>query len=222
MLSLSCFSPRSLLLPLTAAVLTACSAEAPPPPAAPALSAAELDAANRAVFDALDAREQAASTRFEMRNDGTAIETTTGLMWMRCAFGQVWQAGSCAGEAKLFNWHRALEAAEGYVFAGHGDWRLPTRDELTTLVYCSSGVRRAPDADGVPGTCEGDYRAPTLLSAVFPNAPVHKFWSGTQDERHSFGAWGVSFVNGATGVGVQTEYVLLRLVRSTADAPRQD
>ena len=222
MLSLSCFSPRSLLLPLTAAVLTACSAEAPPPPAAPALSAAELDAANRAVFEALDAREQAASTRFEMRNDGTAIETTTGLMWMRCAFGQVWQAGSCAGEAKLFNWHRALEAAEGYVFAGHGDWRLPTRDELTTLVYCSSGVRRAPDADGVPGTCEGDYRAPTLLSAVFPNAPVHKFWSGTQDERHSFGAWGVSFVNGATGVGVQTEYVLLRLVRSTAHAPRQD
>ena len=122
----------------------------------------------------------------------------------------------------LINWHRALEAAEGFAFAGYGDWRLPTRDELTSLVYCSSGVRRAPDADGVPGTCEGDYRAPTLLRAVFPDAPVHKYWSGTQDERHSFGAWGVSFVNGATGVGVQTEYVLLRLVRSTAHAPRQD
>ena len=222
MLSLSCFSRRTLLPLLTTAALAACSAEAPPPPQAPVLSAAELEAANRAVFEALDPRKQAASARFEMRNDGTAIDTTTGLMWMRCAFGQVWQAGSCAGEAKLINWHRALEAPDGFVFAGYGDWRLPTRDELTSLVYCSSGVRRAPDADGVPGTCEGDYRAPTLLRAVFPDAPVHKYWSGTQDERHSFGAWGVSFVNGATGVGVQTEYVLLRLVRSTAHAPRQD
>ena len=80
MLSLSCFSRRTLLPLLTTAALAACSAEAPPPPQAPVLSAAELEAANRAVFEALDPREQAASARFEMRNDGTAIDTTTGLI----------------------------------------------------------------------------------------------------------------------------------------------
>ena len=222
-LSLSHFPCRALPLLLVATLLSACGADAPPAePVAPPMSEAELEAANRALVEALDPRERAFTVRFEMRSDGTAIDSTTGLMWMRCAFGQVWQAGSCADEPKLLSWNQTIKATQGFVFAGYGDWRLPTRDELVGLVYCSSGVRRAPDPDGVPGTCEGDYRAPTLLSAVFPNAPVHKFWSGTQDERHSFAAWGVSFVNGATGVGVRTDYVLMRLVRSTTDAARQD
>ncbi len=213
-----CFPRCSLLPMLTASFLTACGAEAPSVALAPPLSEAELDAANQAVFEALDPREKAFTARFDMRKDGTAVDNTTGLMWMRCAFGQVWQAGSCVGEPKLLSWNQALKTTKGFAFAGYGDWRLPARDELSSLVYCSSGMRRAPDQDGVPGACEGDYRAPTLLSAVFPNAPVHKFWSATQDERHSFAAWGVSFVNGATGVGVRTDYVLLRLVRSSVES----
>jgi len=220
--------PTSRLAVLTAALaaglLAACGSDAPSTAsgvASPELVAA-AEAAHQQALQGVDEREQTFTARFELREDGTATDTTTGLTWMRCTVGQVWQGGVCAGEPKLMSWDQAQKAGEEMVFAGHADWRLPTRDELATLVYCSSGLRRAPDPDGVPGSCEGSFRAPTLLAAAFPNAPAHKFWSATPDERYRFAAWGVSFYNGAIGIGTHTDYVNVRLVRGTAvPAPRQ-
>jgi|GEM_PF-602409 len=222
MSSLSLFSGRGLSL-LALALLAGCGAEAPVESAAPVVSAAEAEAATRALLETLDPREQAFTARFDLRVDGTAVDSTTGLMWMRCAIGQMWQGRGCGGEPRQLSWGQANDLVQGFAFAGHADWRLPTRDELLSLVYCSSGLRRAPDADGVPGSCEGGFRAPTVLVAAFPNTPAHKFWSGTQDERYRFAAWGVSFTNGATGVGTQTDYVHVRLVRRAFEpAPAQD
>lgn len=214
---LSPFFRRHAPLLLASSVLAGCGAEAPPVPPPPSMTAAEAAAATEALIATLDPREQAFTARFDVNVDGTATDRTTGLMWMRCAIGQVWQGNTCAGEAKLMSWSEANKVVQGFVFAGQGDWRLPTRDELTGLVYCTSGMRRAPDGDGVPGVCEGNYRAPTLLAAVFPAAPAHKFWSGTADERYRFAAWGVAFTNGATGIGTQTDYVHVRLVRRAAE-----
>lgn len=209
---------------LAAGLLAACGSDAPS--TAPGFVSPEILAAAEATHQqalrGVDEREQTFTARFELREDGTAVDGTTGLTWMRCTVGQVWQGGVCAGESTLMSWDQAQKAGAEMVFAGHADWRLPTRDELAGLIYCSSGLRRAPDPDGVPGSCEGGFRAPTLLVTVFPNAPAHKYWSATPDERYRFAAWGVSFYNGATGIGTHTDYVNVRLVRGTATpAPRQ-
>ena len=37
-------------------------------------------------------------------------------------------------ELDKLNWQQALDFAEGLVFAGHDDWRLPTVEELLTIV----------------------------------------------------------------------------------------
>lgn len=166
-----------------------------------------------------EARERILSTRFQAHEDGTATDTVTGLTWMRCSVGQTWGGQGCSGEASQLSWHQALRASEGFALAGHADWRLPTRDELYTLVYCSSGRRFARDPEGAGGACEGGFRQPAILETVFPATPVSKYWSATESAGYNYKAWGVAFGNGLVGAGVKTEYVAARLVRGTMQAP---
>lgn len=162
----------------------------------------------------LDEREQEWVARFELHDDGTATDTQSGLMWMRCSVGQQWTGQGCSGEVDRLSWNQALKAGEDMVFAGKDDWRLPTREELYTLVYCSSGRRFALDAEGGAGACDGAYDKPVILEAVFPDTPLANYWSSTPNEMYSYKAWGVAFISGLIGAGSRTEYVAARLVRS--------
>lgn len=72
-------------------------------------------------------------------HESEAIEKKTGLTWSRCSLGQEWQKGKgCAGEIVLMDRKEANDRAETL---GKG-WRLPTMDELSTLVdaRCKSPV----------------------------------------------------------------------------------
>ncbi len=65
--------------------------------------------------------------------DGVATDTETGLMWLRFAYGQRWENGNVAGIAQKLNWHDAMKNnRKGY--ASFNDWRVPTIDELRTLI----------------------------------------------------------------------------------------
>ncbi|MFU2486426.1 DUF1566 domain-containing protein [Thauera sp. WH-1] len=194
------------------------ASEAPPAPVLSPEQAAEREAARQAAQAALDAREQALLARYLIPGDGTVTDTETGLTWMQCSLGQSWSEGRCQGEAKLFSWTHALRAAEGFEFAGHADWRLPTQPELLTLVYCSSGRRNTVNAEGYGGSCAGDYGKPTLLTAAFPDTPAGNFWTSTPHERYGYASWGVAFGSGATGIGTHTDYTHARLVRGTLRA----
>ncbi|MBS4097971.1 MAG: DUF1566 domain-containing protein [Sulfuricella sp.] len=79
----------------------------------------------------LPIREETQSN-FVARSDGTVTDTRTGLMWMRCALGQTWDGTACAGEAKGCSWGEAM--ALRHSFAGYDDWRLPSIDELKSIV----------------------------------------------------------------------------------------
>ncbi len=108
-----------------------------------------------------------------------------GLEWQRCDN----------------KWDYAYEAAkdycEGLVLDGYSDWRLPTKDELKSLVVCTNGTP-TPLADdyGTPSHC-GDgnstpYRKPTIDSSFVGRAT--SYWSAT--EYDAINAWEVNFGSG--------------------------
>ncbi|MGD9889526.1 MAG: DUF1566 domain-containing protein [Halothiobacillaceae bacterium] len=137
--------------------------------------------------------------------DGTVLDTTTGLRWMRCYFGQTWSGNSCTGEARRMAWCDAMEIK--LAFAGKKDWRLPTIDELHSIVCCPQGRRpivldakgRTVKVNGVlqDGRCLGVASgSPTIDLNVFPNAVDDRVWSGSPYAASSGSAWAVNFSEG--------------------------
>lgn len=64
-------------------------------------------------------------------NETEVRDTKTGLIWRRCALGQTWQkTKGCVGEVALM---RCADVDENVRLLGE-KWRLPTIDELLTLV----------------------------------------------------------------------------------------
>ncbi|MDH7793549.1 DUF1566 domain-containing protein [Ochrobactrum sp. AN78] len=102
-------------------------------------------------------------TRLEIRQD-VGIDKKAKLIWKRCALGMHWSARekTCRGEADAFTHSEAeVQAAK----SGRG-WRLPTVDELATLLQT---------------TCSG----PQLEKGLFPDIEKadfgegENFWSST-------------------------------------------
>lgn len=151
--------------------------------------------------------------RYIDHQDGTVTDTQTGLMWMRPCLGQQWKKGMVAGEAKAFDWRDACKQ-RGDDFAGYSDWRLPTFEELKTLVYCSTGKRDAFRNDGRGGQCLGDYQQPTIDLDAFPNTPAYWFWSPLLYVNSSFNEWGVDFDNGGVSLYGKNFNGHVRLVRA--------
>lgn len=116
--------------------------------------------------------------------------TAGNLVWQKCAVGQSWDGITCVGEAKEFTWNEAMELKSN--FAGRTDWRLPTKDELMRLVYCSDGLY-----DSYDGECENSryVTIPTIDTNYFPNAPGNLFWSSSA-EAYGSGKWAISFSYG--------------------------
>jgi hypothetical protein len=139
----------------------------------------------------------------EVHADGTV--TIQGLQWMRCSLGQRWDPvpgqsleGTCSGDPMYATWddaHRlARELNESGGFAGYDDWRLPTIEELSGLLLCSSGLAEGTFdfGDSEFYRCLGSFDTPTIDTALFPNTPSADFWSGSPAGNWDI-AWYVSF-----------------------------
>lgn len=108
--------------------------------------------------------------------DGTITHLPTGLMWKKCAEGLT--GGDCGtGAATTHTWADALALGEGTNFAGHSDWRVPSINELYSLVE----------------TCR---TSPTINNSVFPNTPVSSYWSSSPYAGDTSVAWAVVFSQG--------------------------
>ena len=126
-------------------------------------------------------------------NDGTVTHLKTGLMWKRCIEGQNWTGSNCAGNAVGYDWNTAaaLTSSSG----GNSDWRLPSINELLTIVEHHAP---APPATNV---------------AIFPNSTNNAIvWAGAGTVFGSRYAWTVS--QGKPEIFLSTAVGFVRLVRS--------
>jgi len=72
--------------------------------------------------------------RFADNADGTATDNLTGLMWLKdanCFSTQSWS--NALSKVADFNIHPGTYSCSGYA-ASYGDWRLPNRKELLSLI----------------------------------------------------------------------------------------
>ncbi len=117
--------------------------------------------------------------------NGTITDTKTGLMWKRCSEGL--SGVNCEeGKAEIYTWEDAVQRFKNVAYAGYSDWRLPTIDELKTLVYCSKGVNKES------GWCNDGSEKPTINQQAFPNT-TKWYWSGSPHADYSDSAWYVYF-----------------------------
>ncbi len=160
-------------------------------------------------------RESSSSTsgQYRINGDGTVTDTKTKLMWKRCSEGQ--SGDSCSGEASEYKWDDAMSKFGSDVsFAGHSDWRMPTKEELRSLVYCSNGT---PQEEAWDYECDGkddkagEYKGPTINQTAFPNT-AQWHWSST--EKDASAAWYVFFLSGNGNWLVHGNGLAVRLVRS--------
>jgi Protein of unknown function (DUF1566) len=140
------------------------------------------------------------SSRFQDNGDGTVTDAASKLMWMRCAVGQQWVGGRCAGDAQAYNWADAQHWADQTSQQGtafFNDWRVPTLRDLATIT-------------------DRACKNPRTNIAVFPGTPAEPFWSSTPrpGEKPEDRALALSF--GADGVVLarKDERFHVRLVRT--------
>lgn len=124
----------------------------------------------------------------------TVFDRKSGLQWMRCATGQNWDGKKCQGEAEKIAWDEALKRYPHDSALGYDDWRLPTRQELETLLDSRYFPRVDPH--------------------LFPHFSGGTFWSSSPDMTYNHFAWTVSFLDGNVSSVSATAYNMVLLVRS--------
>lgn len=85
--------------------------------------------------------------RYEMVNDGAEIrDLKTTLVWQRCSVGQTWEEKRCMGQSKELTFDQAQRLSGN-------EWRVPTIDELATLVEPNPDPKlRKMNPKAFPGT----------------------------------------------------------------------
>lgn len=122
--------------------------------------------------------------RYFVANDGTVTDQQTKLMWMQNPLEARFTFDEAEQAAKRLNSQKG--------FAGHKDWRVPSQEELYTLI--------SKDND------------PPICQKAFPNTP-RWFWSSTSSTSNTYEALIISLTSGASMSINKSDCNHVRLVR---------
>ncbi|WCL50975.1 Lcl C-terminal domain-containing protein [Leptospira sp. GIMC2001] len=118
---------------------------------------------------------------FADNGDNTIEDLVTGLIWQRCSLGQTNDAG-CTGPGDVYSWNDAVSqcAAVG------SDWRLPTIQELATLIDMGA--------------------TPRINGTYFPNTQ-NEYHSSTENQINTTESFNQRFSDGwVQSIAKSTEY----------------
>ncbi|WP_139786638.1 DUF1566 domain-containing protein, partial [Desulfamplus magnetovallimortis] len=120
---------------------------------------------------------------FVDNGDGTVSDEVTGLMWQQ------------TDDGVTRTWEDACQACEELELAGYNDWRVPSVEELKSIV---------------------DYSKydPSISDGIFNNVKSSYYWSGSTYADGTDGAWRVVFGYGGVGNYGKTIGSFVRCVRS--------
>ncbi len=122
------------------------------------------------------------SDNLVINGDGTVTDTETGLMWQ-------------GNDSEEMNWKESLAYCENLSIAGYDDWRMPSREELRSVVdYEKSG--------------------PAISTNFFPDTNPSRYWSATAYASNTSYAWCVLFSNGDDSNYRKSGSLNVRAVRS--------
>ena len=143
--------------------------------------------------------------RYTDNGDGTISDHQTGLMWMKCSYGQTYDGGDtngdgiiCEGSLAFGNWQQAFAWAadsNANVDHGHSDWRLPNIKELGSIVDFGSAK-------------------PAINQSIFPNTASGPYWSSTPSRANVLQTIYIGFQAGDYGPSDRISNLYLRLVRN--------
>jgi len=155
--------------------------------------------------------------RYRDEGNGTVTDITTHLQWQRFHVGQRWENKGVVGERDTLTFDQAAEVAQQCNYLGYTDWRVPTIDELKSLIYSSSGLPKTWNDTGK--MCEGDYQRPTICLEAFPWPDYEDDWdlvgwSSSTSANNSSAAWSINFDDGFTNNYFRSYDRHVRLVRS--------
>ncbi len=138
-------------------------------------------------------------TRFTISSDGQEVtDASTKLVWRRCAEGLRWDGKACGGKLMTFKYSQAKDAAADAAKADSKAWRIPTKDELVTLVDKTA------------------KKKPRIDVKAFPQTPSQPFWAMRPGSDDDLNAWLVNFANGKVHGNTGQRKFPLRLVRPSA------
>ena len=123
------------------------------------------------------------------------IDLKNKIEWMTCPVGMVWKENTCNGIAKKFELKFVPEIIELANNQLEGNWRLPSRNELESLI------------------CQECQKVKINLK-IFPKTPPEPFWTKDKNFWQPKFNWIVNFLNGNTFgryPGYKPNYI--RLVR---------
>ena len=130
--------------------------------------------------------------RFENNGDGTVTDMLTGLVWLRDASCADLAGTDASGRG---DWITALSAAAALADgtcglidgSAAGDWRLPSVNELQSLVDYEYSIPALSNAEGTGQWTEGD---------AFSGVESLLYWSSTSFADAPTSAWPVYLYNG--------------------------
>ncbi len=154
-----------------------------------------LAAATLLVFAAASSR---AEGRFTVSADGQEItDSTTRLVWRRCAEGMRWDGKACSGKLAKYSYAAAKQAAASGAKRDGKAWRIPVRDELVALLDMAK-------------------KKPRIDTQAFPQTPSAPFWAARPGSDDDLNAWLVNFGNGKVHANLGQAKFPLRLVRAAS------
>jgi hypothetical protein len=133
--------------------------------------------------------------RFIDNGDGTITDTHFGLTWIKNPHTDLPEEFK-----NTMPWQPAIDACKKLNFAGHKDWRLPTVEELRSIVDYTRGAKD---------------NEPAIDIKFFPDTKCGWYWTSTPCAWNSGSAWCVNFYYGGVGSSYKASVNYVRPVRSS-------